>query len=802
MNNNTIARFALSIDTQSNWEKVHENITPKKGEPFYYTDDSKKVIGKKIGDGTKTLAALPFIHLLGVDELTRGAGENSIQFADGIAEGNASVAGGMADKKLFEELLGPTLANYVDAQPAKTEGALSVAMGVNNISKSAGSLTLGVSNTTGINGYYWHTINFTNKTITLTEERPTTLSSAIDAPSNIDWAVGDYICIVNGDFYPLCAKITNINGTTITVDTLPFSESDYDTSLFGQTIYPAGYTFPFDRAIFAIKIDDEGTKTNAQSRYICRSGLDIVSIGFGAIATGGKNLGIGTLAHVEGYNSIAANNFAHAEGNTTQALGSCAHAEGKETEARGYASHAEGRDTHAASSYAHAEGYITHANGGYSHTEGHETKTENYCAHAEGRTTTASGDAAHAEGRKTLASGNHSHAEGLGDTAEIEIRPAGQQIFIKPGAIGEASHTEGNCTSATQKGAHAEGQFTLASGPASHAEGSITIAKGEGSHTEGIMTMAESYGSHAEGEGTVASGYIAHAEGYYTTAYGGKSHAEGYQTVAKGEGCHAEGGNTIAGPDENTDPVEWYSHAEGRNTKATGKNSHSEGFDSIAKGNASHAEGHKTVARGDYSHAEGYSEYTEDKSLELKYTIDGAEKKYSVIGEAVKKGAHVEGGSCTAYGERAHAEGRETIAVGNGAHAEGYRTIAVSGSSHAEGDGTVAHGTNAHSEGCKTIAQGQYSHAEGHSTLAKADYSHASGFNTKATASCQTAIGKYNKENSSALFIVGNGTSDTARKNAFEVISNSSGSAIKIGNTTLTEAQLIKLINFIDTIEG
>ncbi len=79
-------------------------------------------------------------------------------------------------------------------------------------------------------------------------------------------------------------------------------------------------------------------------------------------------------------------------------------------------------------------------------------------------------------------------------------------------------------------------------------------------------------------------------------------------------------------------------------------------------------------------------------------------------------------------------------------------------------------------EGYNTTANGSNSHAEGFNTIANGDYSHAGGYNTKASANYQTAIGKYNKESTAETdkFIIGNGTSDTARSNCLRV-TNTSG---------------------------
>lgn len=96
-----------------------------------------------------------------------------------------------------------------------------------------------------------------------------------------------------------------------------------------------------------------------------------------------------------------------------------------------------------------------------------------------------------------------------------------------------------------------------------------------------------------------------------------------------------------------------------------------------------------------------------------------------------------------ASGDYSHAEGRETKAIGHYSHAEGSFTKTVGNCSHAEGFYSEATGKN--------------SHAEGASTIAASDYQHV--------------MGKYNIKDSFSdyAFIIGNGTGDTARSNAFAV---------------------------------
>ena len=142
-----------------------------------------------------------------------------------------------------------------------------------------------------------------------------------------------------------------------------------------------------------------------------------------------------------------------------------------------------------------------------------------------------------------------------------------------------------------------------------------------------------------------------------------------------------------------------------------------EGRGVTASGYCSHAEGNATTASGNFSHAEG--------------------------------------AATTASSDYSHAEGAATTASGQVSHAEGYDTIASSDHSHAEGRGTTASGQVSHAEGYYTTASGQDSHAGGRMTVADGDY--------------MTAIGKYNTLNSGKAFVIGNGTNDKARSDAFAV---------------------------------
>lgn len=329
------------------------------------------------------------------------------------------------------------------------------------------------------------------------------------------------------------------------------------------------------------------------------------------------------------------------------------------------------------------------------------------CASAFGSGTSANGAYSHAEGCIVKADGKYAHAEGV-DTAAVY-----------------ASHAEGRESKALGQTSHAEGWKTEAIGNYSHTEGHNTKATKDNAHAEGWNTTASGESSHAEGNETEASGTRSHAEGYGSKATANFTHAEGKKTTASGESAHAEGDGTASSARA--------THTEGVNTTASAQMAHAEGYNTKATAEMAHAEGANTTASGKRSHAEG--------------------------------------NGTTASGERSHAEGDGTTASGAYSHSEGLSSNASGNKSHAEGDASSAIGDGSHSEGVITTAKGGGSHSEGYRTNAKGDYSHAEGYGTISNGTAQHVQGKYNVEDTQGkyAFIVGNGTGENTRSNAFAV---------------------------------
>lgn len=127
---------------------------------------------------------------------------------------------------------------------------------------------------------------------------------------------------------------------------------------------------------------------------------------------------------------------------------------------------------------------------------------------------------------------------------------------------------------------------------------------------------------------------------------------------------------------------------------------------------------------------------------------------------------------CIVSGNHAWSEGNATSALADDSHAEGYLTKTISGDfafgSHAEGYSTTAYGMGAHAEGGVNIASANGSHAEGANTSALDFAAHAEGQGTITTVTAGHAQGRYNS-NTTAAMIIGNGTDDYNRSDAFVV---------------------------------
>lgn len=140
-------------------------------------------------------------------------------------------------------------------------------------------------------------------------------------------------------------------------------------------------------------------------------------------------------------------------------------------------------------------------------------------------------------------------------------------------------------------------------------------------------------------------------------------------------------------------------------------------------------------------------------------------------------GAEATGGWSIALGARTEANrssGNYGVAIGNSARADGDGSVAIGNSVRATYSQSIAIGKNAQSSGYAAIAMGYYTLANCFGQTTVGQYSDNTSFTN-----CNTGwtIGP---NNGAPLFVVGNGTADNARSNAFWVYDN--GTAVFQGS--------------------
>jgi hypothetical protein len=481
--------------------------------------------------------------------------------------------------------------------------------------------------------------------------------------------------------------------------------------------------------------------------------LSISKVKFGTGATGDYSSTFGLDTKASGKSS-------HAEGDNSQAVGQSSHAEGDNSQAVGKSSHAEGSNSHALGEHSHVEGINSSAIGDDSHAEGSGTAAFGDNSHSEGNITVASGDNSHSEGNRTTASGDSSHAGGSGTKA------SGDSSFvngIQSTASGKASTALGKSTVASGENSIATGEGTIASGKNSIAMGKNSSAVGEGSVSIGTQTSSGYPKELLNKIFQVEIDFNQRIKTEYKTGMGYQS-----QIIA------LEAGETI-----------YFAMATGEFNNPNVVDSMIYVFD--AQYNPLQEEHYSDyIADADNDNADGYwserGSYTNNDTQEKEiFIIFGGccdiESNFTTIGStvyfAISKDFEIDFDTDITEVEVDFGDPLQNVQYSAYNFSEGYKTFASGEVSHAEGESTIASGNVSHAEGSTTTASGNVSHAEGSTTTASGFSSHAEGNKTIAKNHSSHAAGKYNIGTSDdTIHETGIGTSDTDRKNAFEIYLN------------------------------
>ena len=314
----------------------------------------------------------------------------------------------------------------------------------------------------------------------------------------------------------------------------------------------------------------------------------------------------------------------------------------------------------------------------------------------------------------------------------------------------------------------------------------------EGNEASGMYSTALGIGTTASGLSALSSGLETNASGYYSMAFGSGTYAlnthsfvQGYQNIAAGINSVAFGKNNYAyghgtfviGQFNISDPMadsENYSLLNQAFIIGNGisENERSNAFSVLFDGT--------TNVAGEITAQKFNGDGTGLTGLPINFNITS----YNGI----------ESPTNSALGTQSVALGKETQALKEYSTALGNLTIANGDDATAMGYASVANGNASLSVGFESQANGAASVSMGALNVASADASVALGFNTLANSYAGVAIGQFNSSNptenplafesNNTAFVIGNGDSENARNNAFEIDFN--GNITASGYVTAT----------------
>ena len=264
--------------------------------------------------------------------------------------------------------------------------------------------------------------------------------------------------------------------------------------------------------------------------------------------------------------------------------------------------------------------------------------------------------------------------------------------------------------------------------------------------------------SLAQGLGNVVVGYDnlslgekgSMAIGRQTRATNSYAFASGLKTQAKGYASRAGGSNTLAEAD--------YSKADGFFSEAIGGHSVADGYSAKAYGACSHVVNRENTAKGDNSFVCGLNNISEGANTFVAGSGSVAQGSGSFVG-----GTNIqESGNCNAvFNANNVIKGQFSTVLGrrNEIGATTYQGIVTGNSCKLGADG---------SQSRNTFVGGQSSE----SVLANDSFIYGNSLKLTKQVWGWAVFGGYNDPGSDATLAVGNGKSDEARSNAFEVYSS------------------------------
>lgn len=315
------------------------------------------------------------------------------------------------------------------------------------------------------------------------------------------------------------------------------------------------------------------------------------------------------------------------------------------------------------------------------------------------------------------------------------------------GFVAGRDNTAGYCGTGLGRNSDATGEYSTAIGYDANASGDISFATGQGTHASKKTSAAFNYYTKATGTGSAAFGNQTNSYGDYTftqgvgTAAGWGNKVPGQVALGK---YNKEDQSAILMVGNGTGSGDLRSNAfvvyeDGR---AAIKADPKENLDISTKQYVDKALINNIPIKAQNTHSL-YLNKSEGNNIDTS-------TDYAVVSGANCKIANSSIASFIAGGQRNEIKGQNSLAAG-------YKNKIY-------GNGAVAFGDT------NTVGQVTIGSDNMATSFDKAaNYSAVFGFNNKAQYANQFVIGKYNDNKTNTLFEIGNGTSNSGRKNALEV---------------------------------
>ena len=599
----------------------------------------------------------------------------------------------------------------------------------------------------------------------------------------------------------------------------------------GETADTVSFNLPISAGTGTNSIVEGDARNIASGISSHAEGYQTISMRIGDHAEGYYTYANGDnyAAHAEGYKTSAMTSSCHAEGRGTKASGDCAHAEGISTIAIGKNSHAEGNDTKASGYSSHAEGSYTIASN-VSKVSGIAAYAGYQARHAEGCSTLANNGSTHVEGYFTLANNFGEHASGvynISSSASTTFGDSGNTLFsVGNGTDDNARHNafeirQNGDIYITSGGTDIKLQDNLGGGGSS-----VTVVQTTGTSTTDVMSQDAVTTALASKQGTLSAGTgvditndvisvtggggssvtVVQTTGTSTTDVMSQNAvttalASKQDTLVSGTNIKSINGNSILGSGnidiEGGNNVVELTQAQYNALTTKDPDTFYIITDATPADLSNYYTKSETSGKTELSTAFAAKQDTLTAGTGIAITSNVISVTGSTGGKAVSGGTNIsittgetaDTINCTLPITAGTNSSEKGIIVGDSeCSSTGKYSIAVGHNADAIGNYSFAMGSN-------SSARGQQSMRFGNSKAANGDHSIALGYSCETDKTSQVAIGRDLKpiniyeisvgvcnksvsasttfgDSGNTLFSVGNGTSTSARHNAFEIRQN------------------------------